>query len=172
MLNKLGYRIESYGGSGIRDLKKIILFEILELDNTEILDYVYDNYAKNCDIKHLPNELRTIPNKLKQMIKVIDGYTNSKTYESGAILYTDKDIENIVDDIIKFLNYIYKKDFKYGLWLCEGIEECIYMYSKNKDDNVFIYQIGDLILSDLGRDGQLYAYEKEPKMAYTNMVSA
>ena len=35
MLNKLGYRIETYGGSGVRDLRKIMLFEILELDNTD-----------------------------------------------------------------------------------------------------------------------------------------
>ena len=46
------------------------------------------------------------------------------------------------------------------------------MYSKNDDDNVFIYQAGDVIISDLGRDGKLYAYENEPQLAYTNVVCA
>ena len=172
MLNKLGYRIETYGGSGVRDLRKIMLFEILELDNTEIFDFVYNNYTRNFDVKHLTNELRTIPNKLKHIVNVINGYTNSKTYESGVTLYTDQDIENMVDDIIKFLSYVYKKDLKYGLWLCDKMEDCIYMYSKNDDDNVFIYQAGDVTISDLGRDGKLYAYENEPQLAYTNVVCA
>lgn len=131
---KLLYRAES-SSHPERDAISVMTFEIEELGNEDILDYVLDNYK--------------LSNELKENIKE---YINN----------SDGDLENILKNMLSEIKTQTGKDIKYALWLAEK-ETVIDMYD-GEENGIDVYDTKDgVILSDLGYDGILFGFEKLPE---------
>lgn len=131
------YRSEETGGSGVRNIIDIMIFEIYELGNTDILDYVLETYLKDTDMREL----------LKNIIDDVSAYSINE-------------IEEVCEDIIQEINAQTGHNLKYALWLADyNVVAEIYSFD---DSTIEAYKTSDIILSDLGRDGILFAYDKEP----------
>lgn len=134
-MDKIMYRDEDIYGSGINDILDVISYEVYELGNTDILEYCLDHYVED---KNLKNRIIDLVNNLEN--------------------YSDLDVFNLVQDLVVEINYQTKSDLKYCLWLAsEQAVKDLYDGS-----NINAYYTSDIILSDLGYDGILFAYETEP----------
>ena len=137
------YRDENAFGSGVMKAKDVIMYEITELCNTDILDYCVDTYELS---EELDDEIR----------QLISDMENEEEFD-------EDDVESIIDDLLSELEVIFDKKIKYVIWLATK-EAVIDLYS-NGDENAELtaYETSEIILSDLGYDGLLFAYEKKPK---------
>ena len=109
----VGYRSESYGElQSVRDLKKVVEHEYLELGNNDIPDTLKSN----------------------GMI------TNSR-------------------EAFKYIDEIYDNGYTECIWLCRSEEDLKNEYNTEPEST---YTIEDpIIISDLGKSGQLVAYKAE-----------
>lgn len=131
---KLLYRAES-SSHPERDAISVMMFEIEELENEDIFDYVLDNYK--------------LSDELKESIK---------TYMDSS----EGDLESILKNMLSEIKTQTGKDIKYALWLAEK-ETVIDMYD-GKENGIDVYETKDgVILSDLGYDGVLFGFEKLPE---------
>ena len=130
------YRNDSCFGSEERNIFEVIRYEVMCLWNTDILKYCLNNYPLSPSL----NEA------LKQDIHIIDQLGEAPD-----------DIDDDIRNLISELSSIKGKNLKFVLWLTEK-ENVIELYEGN-DGNISSYEISDVILSDLGPDGKLYAYE-------------
>ena len=96
---KLLYRSES-SSHPERDAISVMMFEIEELENEDIFDYVLDNYK--------------LSDELKESIK---------TYMDSS----EDDLESILKNMLSEIKTQTGKDIKYALWLAEK-ETVIDMY--------------------------------------------
>ena len=125
-----------------RNAVDVMLFEICELTNTDILEYISENYK-------LPQLLKRNINETIESIKNYD-------FEEDEIKYLLEEIISCIEDIVGFKP-------KYALWLAseEAVREC---YEGNEQD-IYVYDIdmgNCVILSDLDYDGILLGFEKLP----------
>lgn len=160
------YRTEECGGSGVRDLESIIKFEVFELGNTDILDYILKNY-------NLKNGLllSSFTNTIQTMRELCKGKNanDSEALTRVVTAYGETMIDKFVESVITMVKLITKKDIKYGLWLASK-NAVINRYSSLPEnghndaptDNIEMYETSDVILSDLGYEGILFAYETLP----------
>ena len=127
--------------SSERKAVPLMLFEISELHNADILDYVRNHYK--------------LPGILKRNI---DEYIqNIDDIEEG-----DDNVEYMLREILSCIEDETGKTIKYALWLAtkEAVEE---LYDGD-EQFIFEYDVTDaLILSDLGYDGVLYGFETMPE---------
>lgn len=138
-MQKIMYRSEDSSGSGVRDIIEVMVFEIYELSNTDILEYVSEHYF-SYNIK-------------RDMHRLINYIENDELSEN--------DIRELCKDIVDEINKNTKHNLKYALWLAnKGAVIDMYAYDEL---NIDAYYTSDIILSDLGYDGILFAYDKEPK---------
>ena len=140
------YRTEECGGSGVRDLESIIKFEIFELGNTDILDYILKNY----DLK---NVLGSFANTIQTMRELCKGENtnDSEALTRVVTAYGKTMIDKFVESVITMVKLITKKDVKYGLWLASK-NAVINRYSSLPEnghndvptDNIKMYETSDL----------------------------
>jgi len=131
---KLLYRAES-SSHPERDAISVMMFEIEELENEDIFDYVLDNYKLSDELK-----------------ESIETYMDS----------SEGNLENILKNMLSEIKTQTGKDIKYALWLAEK-ETVIDMYD-GKENGIDVYETKDgVILSDLGYDGVLFGFEKLPE---------
>ena len=138
ILDEIMYRSEESGGSGVRDVIDIMTFEIFELGNTDILDYTLENYLQDTNIQETVESL-------------IDDVT----------AFSINEVEKICKLIIKEINIQTDHNIKYGLWLAD-YDRVKDMYAYD-ESSIEAYKVSDIILSDLGIDGVLFAYDEMPK---------
>jgi len=145
------YRSEEVYGSGVRDIVEVMKYETFELGNLDILDYLYIHYRKAfgdviaCRIKGIYNDL------------------NYYGYDSNDIkgYYTDEKQTEIFTLVIDKLNKYYGVNLKYCLWLADETE--VVERYKAAPESVDAYRISNYILSDLSKEGKLFAYEELPE---------
>ena len=138
-MQNIMYRSEDSYGSGVRDIIDIMTYEIYELGNIDILDYVCEHYLSNEDKQII---IRLLPE-----------------IESGEL--SEKDIEDLCIDIIDKINKKTKHNLKFALWLADkNVVEDMYA---DDELNIDAYYVSDIILADLGYDGILFAYNEEPE---------
>ena len=134
------YRTEMSFNSERRAIP-VMLFEITEMHNTDILEYVRDHYD-------LP---RILKGNIDEYIQNIDDIEP----EDDVVKYMLKEILGCIEDETGV-------NVRYALWLAskkavkdfyEGNERTIYGYDISKG----------VILSDLGYDGTLYGFAEMPK---------
>ena len=131
---KILYRSESSLNSE-RDAISVMKFEIEELENEDIFDYVLDNYKLSKQLK----------NDIKNYIDDREG-----------------NLKNILENILFELKKQTGKNIKYVLWLAEK-DTVIDMYD-GEENGIDVYETKDgVVLSDLGYDGILFGFEKLPK---------
>lgn len=119
----------------------VMLFEITELHNTDILEYVMNHY-------HLPGIL---------MQNIQDYIDNIDDVEEG-----DENVEYMLKEILGCIEDETGINVRYALWLAdrEAVEE---LYDGDELD-VNAYDIDNaIVLSDLGYDGTLYGFEEMPE---------
>lgn len=119
----------------------VMLFEITELHNTDILEYVMNHY-------HLPGIL---------MQNIQDYIDNIDDVEEG-----DENVEYMLKEILGCIEDETGINVNYALWLAdrEAVEE---LYDGDELD-VNAYDIDNaIVLSDLGYDGTLYGFEEMPE---------
>lgn len=137
------YRCESFRGSGIRDIADVIKFEVLELNNVDILLYIKDTYFYHDPLKY----------DIDKFIKLLF---------CGRNIDLRQECDELVDDIIKTIKKMTKKDIKYCVWLSD-LDDVVELYGK---EDIYKIDTSNIILSDLGKDGTLYAYEELPEFEY------
>ncbi len=145
---KYGYRSENIYGEGFRDAGDVISHEIFELGNTDILHYLYDNGFKNPSYKNLWNAIEL--GDEDALIKVIHFPGQEREWVKDNILFP-----------------IYKRTgltVNYVLWLCDSKEDVENSYQVDAgDQDIDTYPVGEVLLSDLGKEGKLYGYEFLPE---------
>ena len=127
----------------MRDLKEIIEYEMSALFNTDIPRYVLENYD-------LPDDLGQ---DLRDTLALEDTGEYPFLVDRG---YLQELIERMVEAVGRSVG----KTLRYGLWLA-GRDAVRQVYGGG--DDIQAYPAGDAILSDLGYDGLLFAYENNPK---------
>ena len=143
------YRSESFSGSGVYEVKKVIEFEICILGNTDILDYCLGHYNLTPTLKESLSELMNFIEKDNVIIEDLGDPTK--------IDYTYYLINRLVDEISMLVGH----SIKYAIWLAD-LDTVREIYS-DSDDDIEAYEISDVVLSDLGEDGKLFGYETFPQ---------
>lgn len=150
-----GYRTETFSGSGVKDLKDILYYEITELGNTDILDYMKKNYRilKDFEID------KSILKDLKQNAENEEELKEWIIEEEQLIAITNS--TDFIDEIYSFLSDILKSDNLNGIWLTtyEQVKEIYNGEEYNIDE--YILPNKYIIISDLGVDGSLFVYINE-----------
>lgn len=134
------YRSESAYGSGVRDIVDVLTYEIFELGNTDSLDYISSHYQLDKDGQDLLTRLQEC----------------WEVYASDS-----EDVQhNSIAELVKALNRHFGVELKYCLWLAD-LSVVSELYGGNEAD-VDAYGASQYKLSDLGRDGILFAYTEMP----------
>lgn len=141
------YRTEQFSGSGVRDLKELLTFEIYELGNADFLSYAFEHFELDEPLKE----------RIVTMIEYLEGIhmdISGKFHDEA-----NQVVDLILDQIRKYTGI----NIRYGLWLTSvDAIKSIYSFSISDSMEVYRYEPG-LIISDVGFDGKLYAYEELPK---------
>lgn len=138
-MSNVMYRTECAYGSGVRDIVQVIFWEITECCNVDIPDYIVKNHRKCLSERTFKNLILILNN---------DGLSELTVLET-------------IRDTIKEMNKYYGLDLKYCLWLTS--REAVTKIYNGDEYNIDKYETSDIILSDLGYDGKLFAYEKFPE---------
>lgn len=146
--SNLGFRTESFSSSGARDAVHVIAYETFVLGNSDILEYLLENYLTT---EHLRRECIRAIHHLDSFAKQQYRATNRQTSIIHSFLHEVSDKTGI--------------EIRYVLWLTtkEAATDPEwygkYMASENDFD---VYETSPVVLADLDRDGQLYGYNKCP----------
>ena len=137
-------RIDAAFGSGKRNIIEVLVYEIYELNNIDVLETFVDE--------------RKLSNGLCQKMKRVIAQRST----TGHITDSKDEIKTLVGQLILSLSNLYGKNLSHCLWLCE--EKYVRdLYGKGTKDTIVYYEVSDVILSDLGMSGKLYAYSYNPK---------
>lgn len=155
--NNEGFRTENYSGSLVRELHDIIVFEISELGNTDIVTYVQEHY-NILDSYSLSDEFKSNLKKVHPN-NYIDEY-NNKFAE-----LCQKNSQKIATEIIEFVvnKLETSPESLIGLWL-STYNNVRTIYNSNVFENINKYPLYEneyLVLSDLDREGSLFAVKRE-----------
>lgn len=139
------YRTEEYSGSRVRDIIKIMQFEIFELGNKDILDmcYIYN--------KSYPDMFSD--STMTKINVVAQNYFTIKDENEQRIF-----CEEIIQDINRYTH----RNYKYGLWLTKK-NIVLNKYVIEDESLIEKYQISNFALSNLGNHTFLFLYEDMPK---------
>ena len=151
------FRNENYSGSGIRDAKEVLSYEMFDLDNSDIpitlAKTIFNNYP-------------IAKNYCEKVAKIIESGIENNPDDRLVI---DKSTSLVwAGNIIDFIRIVTGKSIKYVLWLADMdiVMNGIYGISGGhlqEYDTIDAYQVGPILLSDLGGAGKLYGYEELPK---------
>lgn len=146
-----GYRSEQYGGSGIRNLKEVLLYEIRELGNLDVLYYVKSEYGILDDFEIRGEELSYV---MKNAYSLEEGLirVDELLYEKGI-----KEAEKFVEEIVSFAAERTGNENPTGLWLTD--EYNVKRYESEEGEAVMV-DIPEkaIVLSDLSEEGCLFAF--------------
>lgn len=132
------YRTEMSIDSERRALP-VMLFEITELHNADILEYVSENYL-------LPEELKM---DVREIIDNIDDVD-----EDGC--------ERILEKVLNCIEHSTGKKIRYALWLAD--KDAVEDIYEGDERDIYAYNVDDaVVLSDLEYDGTLYGFEEMPE---------
>jgi len=142
------YRNDSYFGSGVRNLRDIIEYEMSELRNWDIPEYILGHYKLN----------RSLRKKLKGLVEQHDNYD----YPFVGGVDCRSDIHDLIEEIIAAVSAQTGIGCVYGLWLA-GLDDVRTLYSTSDEDTIDCYRITEAVFSDLGPDGKLFGYAVLPE---------
>lgn len=134
--NKEGFRTEAFRGSGVRNVRDIIRFE-LSMGNVDIVYFMQSAYGALYDFE------------LHDWDEFVHDCQENAPY--------------VADEIIEFLEVKLdtKEDNMVGLWLTS--EANVVSFYGGKEDNIDSYKLDDnfLVMSDLEAEGTLFAFKVE-----------
>lgn len=148
---EIRYRTETCYGSGERDAVSVMVYETFELGNTDILQTLENGLLKN------QPELR---NKCSDLI---DEMNNNGAVED----YGENEWRDFYEEVLKIIQKETGIHVKYVLWLAdkEAVMDSSDGYGSYvlSEEDIDAYEIGPVVLSELGYDGTLYGYEEYPE---------
>lgn len=161
------FRTESYSGSGVRSIKDIIEYEMSELRNKDIPQYVLKNYGTYMS--------KSLWLDLKAILSVTGDAFPFFQDESGHGAADGDDLKEIVAGLINAVScrvsgftrekdtYTAHKTLQYGLWLADR-REALDHYAPEEDREIKAYSTSEAVFSDLP-DGTLFGYFEQPPLA-------
>ena len=138
------YRSENAFGDGVRDIIAVMVYETYVLGNIDILEYLAQHYLFG---------------KLKEKALQLCSEHNENGYIDD---FSEEDWEKLYSSALIQLFLKTKKTPKYCLWLADKDVVKDYYCKNMKEFDLCAFETSNIILSDLGHDGTLYAYEKWP----------
>jgi hypothetical protein len=184
---KVGYRTEQlYNNAGFLEADIAMAYEIFELCNVDILDtlsqtilkdtpmgqtldlvskYITDNVndGKEVDWEYFNEAYAQIEDKqyfdFEDFLEYIDECLDDEDIAKG-----------FCDDILDAIKNKTGEDVNYVLWLCDSIADLKNEYEDliNFPDIVLdefgVYEVSNIILSDIGTAGKLYGYKEKPRL--------
>ena len=142
----LRYRTETFSGIGSRDAAEVMAFEMFELGNTDIPEYLCSHQLKGSSIAPA---LESIAKELDENDSVDD------------MSWSDK--VSFFREVLLDLSKVTGVNISHALWLADS-NTVLNFYGKDLTTDSYIdaYEPGPVILTDLGYDGTLYGYDHEP----------
>jgi hypothetical protein len=136
-----GYRNDSYGNSGVTDIESVLKHEILVNGNTDIPEYVKEQYG--------------LTYELEKLHQLNDRLQNEEVSED--------EVDELIRDIKEKIRTYFGHDNVSCLWLStrKGIEENY----NGKEEGMNCYQLTGVKLmpiSDLEDQGTLYVMDTHP----------
>ena len=149
---KSGFRTEIIYGSGYRDPVEVLTYEVNELCNIGILEYL---------------AMKTVIKNSKKMSNKLLKYAA----EFGK--YSEDDWKKLFNEVIEEIYKLTGKRLTECIWLTDTKEDLIFIYLTNHgdescdiewtDDDIDEYCIDDtIILADIGKAGKLYGFDLTP----------
>lgn len=124
-----------------RNALDVMRFEIGEMKNTDILEYVRDNYD-------LP---RMLKDNIDEMIGTLDDIDEN-----------DDELGHLLKEILFCIADETGVDVRYALWLAD--RDSVIENYEGDELEIHAYETdGAVVLSDLGYDGTLYGYASMPE---------
>lgn len=151
--NNIRYRTEEAFGDGYRDILDVMTYETYNLANNDLLMYFLRTY------KDADSTVR------EQARKILASYEGEEHVDFG-----EADIREFFAAEIKELERLTGKRLRYCLWLAEKDTVKEY-YMQGGPCTVDGYPVSDVVLTDLGYDGTLYAYEQLPEAVSHEFLS-
>ena len=153
----VGYRSDSIFGDGYRDAVDVMAHEIFNLWNSDILDTLADGVLKDMDIAE---HLKRLSYDISSPKAVY--FTDILEEEDQSI--AEGKIRVFIRSILDAVKEKTGKDIKYALWLYDSVDDVIIEYELNDSITEFDeYSTADsVVLSDIGKGGKLFGYEKLP----------
>lgn len=153
----VGYRSDSIFGDGYRDAVDVMAHEIFNLWNSDILDTLADGVLKDMDIAE---HLKRLSYDISSPKAVY--FTDILEEEDQSI--AEGKIRVFIRSILDTVKEKTGKDIKYVLWLSDSVDDVITEYELNDSITEFDeYSTADsVVLSDIGKGGKLFGYEKMP----------
>ncbi len=149
---KTAFRNPDYAGDGEADPVKVMLFEIMELGNTDILDTLLESdLIKNSDIIE----------RMKSASEYIEENGGPGYYDEDDYTDDDRAIKELIKSIPDEIARTTGKTINFVLWLASKSD--VETQYDGTGDNILEYPTSDIILSNLGNDGALFGYETRPK---------
>lgn len=159
------YRTEAFSGLGEREAAKVMAFETFELGNTDILE---------CLEKELLHNSGALRGRCLDFIDYLSNSGSVKPDEWAEFGFEDG--VAFFRDVLAEIKKVTGLDIQYVLWLADketvtdrGYEG--YGRDMADDEDFESYQVGPVVLSDLGWDGTLYGYEVSPISLETQLES-
>ena len=135
-----GYRDNHIFGDGVRKLEDVVRHEIFDLGNTDIPETLLQNWDLSDEQK----------NVLETLIQEVEDEA-------------DCDIYYYMEEVPKIIRSKYP-NAEYCLWLCLSPEDVRNSYLNGEDGDIEKYMIEcPEPISDLGKDGLLFVYSKDPE---------
>lgn len=147
-MNEVRYRTEAFSGTGERDAAQVMAFETFELGNTDTLEYLRDTVLGGSPLG----------DRCTAMIRELEdnGYVDD--------MFTDEK-EQFFRDVLSEIRSQTGIDVKYALWLADrsvATDRSFYGRDMADEADFDCYEVGPIILTDLGREGALYGYAEMP----------
>ena len=143
------HRSEIPFGEGFRDFVEVCTHETYTLGNIDIIDGLKDGLLQHSYLWSRLNDL--------SIEDTLHGFVDDMSITDWHDFFRECQTE---------LEHIYNVPFTYVLWLAE--EDGVKSYhslgeTPVQDEDIDCYEESPYIISDLGFDGALYAYENIPK---------
>lgn len=148
-IQMIRYRTETFSGLGERNAAEVMSYETFEMGNVDILETLLNTILKGRG---------EINEKCFYYMNSINnsGLEGMPTFEEGIKFF---------QDVLTEIKAVTGHEIKYALWLAnlEDVKDKNF-YGKyiDSDEDVDAYEIGPVVLSELGCDGTLYGYTALP----------
>mgnify|MGYP001171379740 CR=1 FL=1 len=154
--NNAGYRTEGFSGSDVRNAREIIGFEISELQNDDIIEYMHTHYG------------------------ILMGYYHDDEEEFLNACHAN--VDDVVDHLMLFITPFFDcsdQSFLTALWLTTydnvkkhygGTADEPGIYIDNGGVDKYVIPDKHLVISDLGEEGSLFVFDEPllPISSWTN----
>lgn len=142
-MDKIRYRTEESPYSSPRKAAEVMAYETFEMGNDDILFTLANSLLK---LSKLRTECRAFLDELER-----EGFIDDFSFDDGVAFY---------QSVLAEIKNVTGVEVEYALWLAD--KQVVKEFYGGSELDTYAYEIGPVILSELGRDGTLYGYATYP----------